>query len=53
MLVALGTNVKILFKIFLPNDLATIFTLNPEPLGTDFLLPRGIELSGLTLEPGH
>src|SRR5580700_7735175 len=53
MLVALGANLQIVFQVFLPDDLPATVTLHPQPLGTDFLLARGIQLAGFSFEPGH
>jgi hypothetical protein len=36
--VALGTDVEILFEVFLPDDLAASFALYPESFGLNLLL---------------
>ena len=53
MLVALGTDVEVLFQVFLPDDLPAVLTLYPQALGADFLLARGIQFAGLSFEPRH
>jgi hypothetical protein len=53
MLVALGTNVEVIFNVFLPDNLTAAFTLDPQPLGTDFLLARSVQLAGFSFKPGH
>ena len=50
---AFGANVEILVEILLPDDLATLVAFDPETLGLDPLLARGIELTVFPLEPCH
>ncbi len=53
MLVALGTNVEVVFKVFFPDDLAAAVTLHPQAFGANFLFARAVQLTGLAFEPSH
>ncbi len=53
MLVALRTDVVILFQVLLPDDLPAAVAFDPQPLGPDGLLARSIQLTGFALEPCH
>ena len=43
MRVALGTDVEVLLKVFLPDDLAATFALYPKPFRTDALFVRRLQ----------
>src|SRR5262249_20191781 len=49
----LRANIHIFFEVFFPNNLAAVLTLHPQALGADRLLARGLQLTGLPLEPSH
>ena len=51
--VALGADVEVLVEVLLPDDLAALVALDPEALGLDALLARGVELRLFPLKPCH
>ena len=52
-LVALRTDVHVLFQILLPDDLPAVLTLHPQPFGADFFLARSVQLTGFAFKPSH
>src|SRR5437764_7193336 len=52
-LVALRTHLHVFFEIFLPDDLAALFTLHPQSFGANFLFARGVQLRRFALKPSH
>jgi hypothetical protein len=51
--IAFGTDVEVLFQIFLPDDLAATLTLHPQAFGADLFLARGVEFGGFAFKPSH
>src|SRR5437764_9431314 len=53
MALAFRADVPVGVEILLPDDLAAIVALDPQALGADALLRRGLDLVIFALEPGH
>src|SRR3984893_19572155 len=51
--VALGADVEVLLQVLFQDALPASVTLHPQPLGAHLALARGVQLTGLSLEPGH
>jgi hypothetical protein len=51
--VALRADIKIVFKIFFPDNLPAVVTLHPQTLGAHLFLARSVKLAGLSFKPSH
>ncbi len=50
---ALGADIEVLVEVLLPDNLAALVALDPEALGFNALLARGIEFRLFPLKPCH
>src|SRR5581483_5369794 len=53
MAVALRADVPVILEFLLPDDLPAAVTLHPQPFRANFLFARGVQFTGLPLEPRH